>query len=160
MTTGLSRECDITFCVEGRPRSAQRLRESTVAPRRVQSVTVPSSRVTRKYRSPELRSPLLKMWAHNSRKVLHSCEPAPQPGSSGSGLRGRGGVSREIRGQFEERALRVVCTNWGVPLNSPKRKFSARISRGRPGAMNFGQKSFGLIFRSLHELCPIEAVWV
>ena len=45
MTPGPSRECDITFA-EGRPKSAQQSRDSTVAARRAQSVTVPSSRVT------------------------------------------------------------------------------------------------------------------
>ena len=45
VTPGPSCECDITF-VEGRPKSA-RLRGSTVAARRAQSVTVPSSRETR-----------------------------------------------------------------------------------------------------------------
>ena len=47
-----SRECNIAFFVKGRPKSAQQLRDSTVAACRVQSVTVPSSRVTRECRSP------------------------------------------------------------------------------------------------------------
>ena len=42
MTPGPSREYDITFFVKGRPKSAQQLRDSTVAVRRAQSVTVPS----------------------------------------------------------------------------------------------------------------------
>ena len=57
MTPGPSRECDITFFVKGRPKSARQSRDSTVAARRVQSVTVPSSRVSRECRSPGLRSP-------------------------------------------------------------------------------------------------------
>ena len=57
VTPGPSRECDITFFVEGRPKSARQSRDSTVAARRVQSVTVPSSRVSRECRSPGLRSP-------------------------------------------------------------------------------------------------------
>ena len=61
VTTGPSRECDITFFVKGRPKSAQQLRDSTVAVRRAQSVTVPSSRVSRECRSSGLRSPPLKM---------------------------------------------------------------------------------------------------
>ena len=44
VTPGPSRECDITFSVNGRPTSAQQLRNSAVAARRAQSVTVPSSR--------------------------------------------------------------------------------------------------------------------
>ena len=52
VTPGPSRECDITFFVKGREKSAQQLRDSTVAVRRVQSVTVLSSRVTRKCHSP------------------------------------------------------------------------------------------------------------
>ena len=55
---GPSRECDITFLVKGRPKSVQHLRDSTVAARRAQSVTVPSYRVTRECRSPGLRPPL------------------------------------------------------------------------------------------------------
>ena len=45
VTPGPSRECDITVFVKGRPKSARQSRDSTVAARRVQSVTVPSSRV-------------------------------------------------------------------------------------------------------------------
>ena len=59
-TPGPSPECDITFFVEGRPKSARQSRDSTVAARRVQSVTVPSSRVSRECRSPGLRSPPFK----------------------------------------------------------------------------------------------------
>ena len=59
-TPGPSRECDITFFVKGRPKSARQSRDSTVAARRVQSVTVPSSRVSRECRSPGLRSPPFK----------------------------------------------------------------------------------------------------
>ena len=44
VTPGPSRECDITFFVKGRPKSARQSRDSAVAARRVQSVTVPSSR--------------------------------------------------------------------------------------------------------------------
>ena len=44
VTPGPSRECDITFFAKGRPKSARQSRDSTVAARRVQSVTVPSSR--------------------------------------------------------------------------------------------------------------------
>ena len=66
VTPGPSREFDITFFVKGRPKSTQQLRDSTVAVRRVQSVTVPSSRVTRKCRSPRLRSPHSKMPEHTS----------------------------------------------------------------------------------------------
>ena len=58
VTPGPSRECDITFFVRGQPKSARQSRDSTVAARRVQSVTVPSSRVSRECRSPGLRSPL------------------------------------------------------------------------------------------------------
>ena len=60
VTPGPSRECDITFFVKGRPKSARQSRDSTVAARRVQSVTVPSSRVSRECRSPGLRSPPFK----------------------------------------------------------------------------------------------------
>ena len=60
VTPGLSRECDITFFVKGRPKSVQQSRDSRVVARRVQSVTVPSSRVSRECRSPGLRSPPLK----------------------------------------------------------------------------------------------------
>ena len=60
VTPGPSRECDITFFVKGRPKSARQSRDSTVAARSVQSVTVPSSRVSRECRSPGLRSPPLK----------------------------------------------------------------------------------------------------
>ena len=61
VTPGPSHECDITFFVKGRPKSARQSRDSTLAVRRVQSVTVPSSRVSRECRSPGLRSPLFKM---------------------------------------------------------------------------------------------------
>ena len=64
VSPGPSRECDITFFVKGRPKSAQQSRDSTVAACRAQSVTVPSSRVSRECRSPGLRSPPLK----NARK--------------------------------------------------------------------------------------------
>ena len=67
VTPGPSRECDITFFVKGRPKSARQSRDSTVAARRVQSVTVPSSRVSRECRSPGLRSPALK----NARNFRH-----------------------------------------------------------------------------------------
>ena len=55
-----SHEYDINFFAQGRPKSAQQLRDSTVAARRAQTVTEPSSRVTRECRSPGLRSPPLK----------------------------------------------------------------------------------------------------
>ena len=45
VTPGPSRECDITFFVKGRPKSARQSCDSTVAARRPQSVTVPSSRL-------------------------------------------------------------------------------------------------------------------
>ena len=48
VTPGPSRECDIIFFVEGRPKSARQSRDIAVAVHRVQSVTVPSSRVSRK----------------------------------------------------------------------------------------------------------------
>ena len=51
MTPGPSCECDITFFVQGRPKSAQHLRDSIVGVRGLQSVTVPSSQVTPKCRS-------------------------------------------------------------------------------------------------------------
>ena len=57
VTPGPSRECDITFLVKGLPKSSQQLRESAVAVRRVQSVTVPSFLVERESRSRRLRSP-------------------------------------------------------------------------------------------------------
>ena len=57
---GPSRECAITFFVKGRPKSARQSRDGTVAARRVQSVTVPSSRLSRECPSPGLRSPPLK----------------------------------------------------------------------------------------------------
>ena len=60
VTPGPSRECDITFLVKGRPKSARQSRDSTVAARRAQSVTVPSARVSRDCRSPGLRSPPFK----------------------------------------------------------------------------------------------------
>ena len=59
VTPGPSRKCDITFFVKGRRKSARQSRDSTVAARSVQSVTVPSSRVSRECRSPGLRSPPL-----------------------------------------------------------------------------------------------------
>ena len=52
VTPGPSRECDITFFVKGRPKSAQQSRDSTVAAHRVQRVTVPSSWVSRECRLP------------------------------------------------------------------------------------------------------------
>ena len=69
VTPGPSRKCDITFFVKGRPKSARQLRDSTVAARGVQSVTVPSSRVSRECRSPGLRSPPFKMPPMTSTKV-------------------------------------------------------------------------------------------
>ena len=60
VTPGPSCKCDITFFVKGRPKSARQPRDSTVAARSVQSVTVPSSRVSRECRSPGLRSPPFK----------------------------------------------------------------------------------------------------
>ena len=59
MTPGPSHECDITFFVKGRPKSARQSRDSTVVARRVQSVTVPSSRVSRECRSPRVKVPPL-----------------------------------------------------------------------------------------------------
>ena len=70
VTPGPSRECDITFFVKGRPKSARQSRDSTVAVRRVQSVTVPSSRVSRECRSPGLRSPLEKSPIYSSEKIF------------------------------------------------------------------------------------------
>ena len=72
VTPGLSRECDITCFVKGQPKSGRQLRDSTVAVRRVQSVTVPSSRVSRECRSPGLRSHsgLQRMPSHSK-----SCGP-------------------------------------------------------------------------------------
>ena len=61
VTPGPSCECDITFFVKGRPKSARQPRDSTVVARSVLSVTVPSSRVSREYLYPGLRSPPLKM---------------------------------------------------------------------------------------------------
>ena len=57
VTPGPSRKCDITFFVKGRPKSARQSRDSTVATRSVQSVTVPSSRVSRECRSPGVKVP-------------------------------------------------------------------------------------------------------
>ena len=57
---GPSRECDITFVVNRRPKSVQQLRDSRAAARRTRSVTVPSSWVTRECRCPGLRSPRFK----------------------------------------------------------------------------------------------------
>ena len=59
------------------------LRDSTVAVRRVQSVTVPSSRVTRECRSPGLRTPPLKhariFQLHTFiERGLHGTEPDPK----------------------------------------------------------------------------------
>ena len=59
VTPGPSRECDITFFVKGRPKNARQSRGSTVAARRVQSVTLPSSRVSRECRSPGVKVPAL-----------------------------------------------------------------------------------------------------
>ena len=56
VTLGPSREYDIIFFVEGRLRSAQHLRDSTAAARRVQR-TVLSSRVTREISFPWLKAP-------------------------------------------------------------------------------------------------------
>ena len=55
VTPGPSCECDITFCVKGRPKSPRQSRDSTVAARRVQR-----SRVSRECRSAWLRSPPFK----------------------------------------------------------------------------------------------------
>ena len=60
VTPGPSRECDITFFVKGRPKSTKQLRDSTVVARRAQSVTVPSSRVTRECRFLGIGPPPLK----------------------------------------------------------------------------------------------------
>ena len=60
VTPGPSRECDITFFAKRRPKSARQSRDSTVVAHRVQSVTVPSSRVSRECRSPGLRCPPLR----------------------------------------------------------------------------------------------------
>ena len=73
VTPGPSCKCDITFFVKGRPKSARQSRDSTVAARSVQSVTVPSSRVSRECRSPGLRPPLLK----NARVLLFGTFPPP-----------------------------------------------------------------------------------
>ena len=60
VTPGPSRECDITFFVKRRPNSARQSRDSTVAARRVQSVTAPSSRVSRELSLPRVKVPRLK----------------------------------------------------------------------------------------------------
>ena len=60
VTPGPSRKSDITFFVKGRPKSARQSRDGTVVARRVQSVTIPSSPVSRECRSPGLRSPPFK----------------------------------------------------------------------------------------------------
>ena len=57
VTPGPSRECDITFSVQGQPKSAQQLCDSTVAAPRAQSVTVLSTQVTRECCSPGLGAP-------------------------------------------------------------------------------------------------------
>ena len=49
------------FFVKRRPKSARQSRDSTVAAHRVQSVTVPSSRVSRECRSPQVKVPPLNM---------------------------------------------------------------------------------------------------
>ena len=59
VTPEASCECNINFG-KGGVKSAQQWRDSTVAARRAQRVTVPSSRVTREGRSSGLRSPLKK----------------------------------------------------------------------------------------------------
>ena len=51
VTPGPSRKCNITWVVKGGPKPAQQLHDSTVAGCKTQSVTVPSSRVTRECRS-------------------------------------------------------------------------------------------------------------
>ena len=62
----------MTFFVKGRPKSARQSRDSTVAARRAQSVTVPSSRVSRECRSPGLKSPPLKMLDHSKYEIVLS----------------------------------------------------------------------------------------
>ena len=57
VTPGLSHECATSPSLL---RDDQNLRDNTVAARRVQSVTIPSSRVSRECRSPGLRSPPFK----------------------------------------------------------------------------------------------------
>ena len=87
VTPGPSSDCDITFFVKGLPKSARQSRDSTMAARRVQSVTVPSSRVSRECRSPEIRSPPFT----NARLTLRT-EKQPEekvfgrdvPGTSGT----------------------------------------------------------------------------
>ena len=69
-------QCGITFFVKGRPKSARQSPDSTVAARRVQSVSVPSSRLSRECHSPRLRSPPLKMPEVNgSPLVIYQCAP-------------------------------------------------------------------------------------
>ena len=59
VTRGPSRECDITFFVKGRPKSARQSRDSTVECRA--GCRASPSRVSRECRSPGLRSPPLYM---------------------------------------------------------------------------------------------------
>ena len=73
VTPGPSRKCDITFFVKGRPKSARQSRDSTVAARSVQSVTVPSSRVSRECRSPGLKMPDERAYLKSFCWVPDSC---------------------------------------------------------------------------------------
>ena len=57
VTPGPSCERDITFFGKGRPKFTRQSHDKTVAARGVQSVTVPSSRVSRECHSPGLRYP-------------------------------------------------------------------------------------------------------
>ena len=122
-----SRECDISF-VKGRPKSAQQLRDSTEATSRAQSVTVPSSRVTRKCRSTGLRSPPppLKRCPKPSRGIdFHDSTIAPnniEYCSSG------GGASRFKLCCPRIKKYHLVKDTFST-CNSSKRFFTRRFNR-------------------------------
>ena len=59
VTPGPSHECDITFFAKGRPKSAQQLRDSTVAVRRAQSTVIPGDT---RMSFPWVKVPPVKQW--------------------------------------------------------------------------------------------------
>ena len=121
VTPGPSRECDMTSFFKGRPKSAQQLRDSAVAARRAQSVTVPSSRVSRECRSSRVKVPPFKKMPGSLDSSRDDVRLGLELGIDGNPEESsRSGVLRKKKSEVSKRGWREGVGDKQTPKRSPK----------------------------------------
>ena len=136
---------------QGTTTSAQQLRNSTVAARLAQSVTVASSRVTCECRSPGLRSPPLKIQARKKSTKINFL--GPETARWGGGLPCEGVVAEKFVPSLESLScLGFEERNLGCPGNFAGMSLTLGVFK------KFAPKKFARIFRSLKmpDKCGLE----